>query len=85
MMTTAVRPPVMALVAVLIAWAPVAIAAQAPRFGGTLVVATSSDPGTLNGAITTDLFNYPLLEDGARRSISAIRSVERTLGLTKGT
>ena len=52
-MTKVVRPPVMALAAVLIAWAPVAIAAQPPRFGGTLVVATSSDPGTLNGAITT--------------------------------
>ena len=29
------------------------MALQTARFGGTLVVATSSDPGTLNGAITT--------------------------------
>lgn len=33
------------------------------------------------GSLTCDLFNYPMLEDGARRSVGAIAEVERKLGL----
>ncbi len=40
------------VVAMLVA-VPLAVAAPAPKYGGTLVVRTSSDPGTLNGGITT--------------------------------
>jgi sugar phosphate isomerase/epimerase len=36
-----------------------------------------------NGALTNDLFNYPLLEDGARRNVEAIRAVERRLGIAR--
>jgi len=34
------------------------------------------------GELTNDLFNYPLLEDGARRNVERIRAVERQLGIT---
>jgi len=33
------------------------------------------------GSLTNDLFNYPLLEDGARRNAPRIREVEARLGL----
>jgi sugar phosphate isomerase/epimerase len=33
------------------------------------------------GTLTNDLFNYPLLEDGARRNVEPIRAVEKQLGL----
>ena len=32
-----------------------------------------------SGTLTNDLYNYPLLEDGARRNAQAIRAVERRL------
>jgi sugar phosphate isomerase/epimerase len=35
-----------------------------------------------SGTLTNDLFNYPLLEDGARRNVERVRAVEATLGLT---
>ncbi|MBI4584407.1 MAG: sugar phosphate isomerase/epimerase [Planctomycetes bacterium] len=41
-------------------------ALKAIRFGGTL---------------TNDMYNYPLLEDGARRNVEKIRQVERELGI----
>jgi len=34
-----------------------------------------------SGTLTNDLFNYPLLEDGARRNVEGIRAVERKLGI----
>ncbi len=34
-----------------------------------------------SGTLTNDLFNYPLLEDGARRNVEGIRTVEQKLGL----
>lgn len=34
-----------------------------------------------DGTLTNDLFNYPLLEDGARRNVEPIREVERRLGI----
>ena len=36
-----------------------------------------------DGSLTCDMFNYPLLEDGARRNLEPIRQVELDLGLTK--
>ena len=33
------------------------------------------------GTLTNDLFNYPLLEEGARRNVEPIRAVERELDL----
>ncbi len=35
-----------------------------------------------NGTLTNDLFNYPLLEDGARRNADQIRQVEQELKLS---
>lgn len=35
-----------------------------------------------SGSLTCDMYNYPLLEDGARRNAEPIRAVERELGLT---
>jgi sugar phosphate isomerase/epimerase len=35
------------------------------------------------GTLTNDLFNYPLLEDGACRNAGRIRAVENELGLTR--
>ena len=35
-----------------------------------------------DGTLTNDLFNYPLLENGARRNVAAIVEVERKLGLS---
>jgi sugar phosphate isomerase/epimerase len=36
-----------------------------------------------DGTLTNDLFNYPLLEDGARRNAPRIRDVERQLGISR--
>jgi len=36
-----------------------------------------------DGSLTNDLFNYPLLEDGARRNAPRIREVEARLGITR--
>ena len=35
------------------------------------------------GTLTNDMFNYPLLEDGAGRNLKQIRKVERELGIKK--
>lgn len=35
------------------------------------------------GTLTNDLFNYPLLEDGARRNVSGIREVEARLAIDR--
>lgn len=35
------------------------------------------------GTLTNDLYNYPLLEDGARRNAEKIRAVEHDLGLSR--
>jgi sugar phosphate isomerase/epimerase len=45
------------------------------------IVAVLSDIG-FQGTLTNDLFNYPLLEDGARRNADRIRAVEKELGLS---
>jgi sugar phosphate isomerase/epimerase len=37
-----------------------------------------------SGTLTNDLFNYPLLEDGARRNVAGIRNIEARLALTRG-
>jgi sugar phosphate isomerase/epimerase len=34
-----------------------------------------------HGTLTNDLFNYPLVEEGARRSVERIREIEEYLGL----
>lgn len=34
-----------------------------------------------NGTLTNDLYNYPLLEEGARRNVERIREIEEILGL----
>jgi sugar phosphate isomerase/epimerase len=44
------------------------------------VVAALKEIG-FQGTLTNDLFNYPLLEDGARRNVDRIREVEEELGL----
>ncbi len=44
---------VLGIIVATLAAAPLAGAAPAPKYGGALVVRTSSDPGTLNGGITT--------------------------------
>ncbi len=44
------------------------------------VVATLKEIG-YHGSLTNDLFNYPLLEDGARRNAESIRRLEDSLGL----
>jgi sugar phosphate isomerase/epimerase len=36
-----------------------------------------------SGTLTNDLFNYPLLEDGARRNADRIREVERRVGIAE--
>lgn len=36
-----------------------------------------------HGSLTCDLYNYPLLEEGAWRNVEPIRAVERELGLVK--
>jgi sugar phosphate isomerase/epimerase len=36
-----------------------------------------------SGTLTNDLFNYPLLEDGARRNVEGIRAVETRLGVAR--
>ena len=44
---------ILGVVAAILAGTPVAGVTQPTRFGGTLVVRTFGDPGTLNGGITT--------------------------------
>jgi len=36
-----------------------------------------------SGTLTCDMYNYPLLEDGARRNAEPIRQVESELGITR--
>ena len=36
---------------------------------------------SFNGTLTCDMYNYPLLEDGARRNVNAIQEVEIELGI----
>lgn len=52
-MGRAARRFVLGVLAAVLVSAPVAAAPQLQRFGGTLVVRTFGDPGTLNGGITT--------------------------------
>jgi sugar phosphate isomerase/epimerase len=44
------------------------------------VVAALKEIG-FQGTLTNDLFNYPLLEDGARRNVARIREIEEELNL----
>jgi sugar phosphate isomerase/epimerase len=44
------------------------------------VVATLKATG-FRGTLTNDMYNYPLLEDGARRNVERIREVELELGI----
>ena len=44
------------------------------------VVAALKEIG-FRGTLTNDLYNYPLLEDGARRNAEPIRALEKELGL----
>ena len=46
------------------------------------IVAALASVG-FRGTMTNDLYNYPLLEDGARRNAPAIRAVEQRLGLDR--
>jgi sugar phosphate isomerase/epimerase len=45
------------------------------------IVAALKEIG-FDGTLTNDLFNYPLLEDGARHNADRIRAVEEELGLS---
>ncbi|HHZ93413.1 TPA: sugar phosphate isomerase/epimerase [Candidatus Poribacteria bacterium] len=36
---------------------------------------------SFNGTLTSDMYNYPLLEDGAKRNLERIKMVEEKLGL----
>ena len=45
------------------------------------VITTALKTISFSGTLTNDLYNYPLLEDGARRNFERIRDVEHALGL----